>query len=85
MPEDRYADCVRFALSKDEGTKIVLQYVYEREHEPIRHGVVEYDCVAHAWTVFSLDDVVRAAAGGVLSGGISGKTASRTRFLPPAS
>lgn len=57
MPEDRKADCVRFALSRDEGTKIALQFVFERSHEPVKHGVVEYDCVAHAWIV-SLDDVV---------------------------
>jgi len=56
MPADCYADCVRFALSKDEGTKITLQFVYERAHEPIKNGVVEYDCLAHAWTV-SLSDV----------------------------
>ncbi len=58
MPEDRCADCVRFALSKDDGTKIAIQYVYERSHEPVRHGVVEYDCVAHSWIVSLDDDVV---------------------------
>jgi len=62
MPEERSADCVRFALAKDEGTKIILQFVYERGHEPIKHGVVEYDCVAHVWPVPLSDAIVQQQA-----------------------
>jgi hypothetical protein len=62
MPQVRSADCVRFALSKDEGTRILLQYVYEREHEPVKHGVVEYDYIAHQWIVPLSDEIVQRQA-----------------------
>jgi hypothetical protein len=62
MPEVRFADCVRFALSKDDGTRIALQYVYERGHEPVKNGVVEYDCLAHQWTVSLSDAIVQRQA-----------------------
>jgi hypothetical protein len=62
MPVDRQADCVRFALSRDEGSKIVFQYVYERKHEPVSHGIVEYDCIAHQWIVPLSDEIVQRQA-----------------------
>ena len=62
MPQVRSADCVRFALSKDEGTRILLQYVYEREHEPVKHGMVEYDYRAHQWIVPLSDEIVQRQA-----------------------
>jgi hypothetical protein len=62
MPPNRLADCVRFAVSKDEGAKIAFHFVYEREHEPVRHGVVEYDCVAQAWIVPLTDQIVQRHA-----------------------
>jgi len=68
IPAKREADCVRFAVSKDEGSKITFQFVYEREHEPVRHGVVEYDCVAAAWAVPLADEVVQRQAECYLAG-----------------
>ncbi len=79
MPEARFADCVRFALSKDEGTRILLQYVYERAHEPINHGVVEYDCVAHHWIVPLSDEIVQRQAECFLSSYLERRGASVLR------
>ena len=49
LPADRRADCVRFAVAKDEGQRIVLQYVCERDHAPVEHGAVEFDCGQQRW------------------------------------
>jgi hypothetical protein len=62
MPVDRQADCVRFALSRDEGSKIAFQYVYERKHEPVSHGIVEYDVVAGAWIILLTDELAQRHA-----------------------
>jgi hypothetical protein len=81
MPEARFADCVRFALSKDEGTRILLQYVYERAHEPVKNGLVEYDCLAHQWIVSLSDGIVQRQAECFLSSYLERRQISS--FLPP--
>jgi hypothetical protein len=68
MPAVREADCVRFAVSKDEGPRIAFHFVYEREHEPVRHGIVEYDCVAGEWIVPINDAIVQRQAECYLAG-----------------
>jgi hypothetical protein len=50
MPAGRCADGVRFAVARDEGARIVLHYVSEREHEPVEYGRLEYDCGTQHWT-----------------------------------
>lgn len=49
LPADRHADCVRFVVAKDEGARIALHYVIEREHAPIEHGELDFDCGQAAW------------------------------------
>ena len=49
LPVDRRADCVRFAVAKNDGRRISLQYVCERDHEPVEHGMVEFDCAGQRW------------------------------------
>jgi hypothetical protein len=49
MPAERRADAVRFALLKDSGDSITLHYVYEREHAPVAHGQLQYDCSRQSW------------------------------------
>jgi hypothetical protein len=49
MPPARGADSFRFAVAKDAGERIFLHYVFEREHAPVAHGQLEYDCAAHRW------------------------------------
>ena len=55
MPSPRPADSVRFAVARDSGDRILLHYVYDREHAPVQHGQLEYDCAARRW-LSSLDD-----------------------------
>jgi hypothetical protein len=49
MPADRYSDGLRFAIARDEESRIVLHYVSERFHEPVEYGRLEYDCQAQRW------------------------------------
>jgi hypothetical protein len=49
MPAARCADGVRFAIARDEDSRIVLHYVSERLHEPVEYGRLEYDCAQHLW------------------------------------
>lgn len=59
LPADRRADSVRFAVAQDSGESIVLNYVYDRDHLPIAHGRLEYDCVGQRW----LSPVIDACLG----------------------
>jgi hypothetical protein len=68
MPEDRKADCVRFAVSKDEGSRIAFHFVFEREHEPVKHGIVEYDFASGTWTIPLTDGIVQRQAECFLAG-----------------
>lgn len=49
LPADRRADCVRFAVARDDGQRIALQYILERDHAPVEHGVVEFSCDGQRW------------------------------------
>jgi hypothetical protein len=49
MPGARIADSLRFAVAKDAGERVFLRYVFEREHAPIAHGRLEYDCATKTW------------------------------------
>jgi hypothetical protein len=55
MPVQRPADSIRFAVARDCGGRILLHYVYDREHTPVAHGELEYDCVAERW-LLTLED-----------------------------
>jgi hypothetical protein len=62
LPAERVVDCVRFCVSKSDRDsensgedRIVLQYVVERDHLPVHHGVVEYDGKRQRW-LSQLDD-----------------------------
>lgn len=49
MPKTRPCDGVRFAVARDEESRVILHYVSEREHQPVEYGRLEYDCVAKEW------------------------------------
>ncbi|HEU4414004.1 MAG TPA: hypothetical protein VFT65_04410 [Candidatus Angelobacter sp.] len=49
MPRNRCADGVRFAVARDEDSRIILHYVSERDHEPVEYGRLEYDCATKSW------------------------------------
>jgi hypothetical protein len=56
LPAERHADCIRFAVARHQDDRITLSYVYEREHAPIEHGQLEYDCAARRW-IAVLEDI----------------------------
>lgn len=49
MPKACASDGVRFAVARDEESRIILHYVSEREHEPVEYGRLEYDCATKTW------------------------------------
>jgi hypothetical protein len=56
LPQSRKADCVRVSVAKDHGDRILLHYIYEKEHAPVEHGMLEYQCSLQRW-VNPLTDV----------------------------
>jgi hypothetical protein len=62
LPAERRADCVRFAVARHQGDRIMLSYVYEREHTPVEHGELEYDCATQRWLVALEDTCVQRQA-----------------------
>ncbi len=49
VPATRPADSLRFAIARDSGERILLHYVFERDHTPVAYGRLEYDCAAGRW------------------------------------
>jgi hypothetical protein len=49
LPAERCADNVRFAVARDEDSRIILHYVSERSHQPEEYGRLEYDCRQERW------------------------------------
>lgn len=62
MPGARKADSLRFAVSRDEGMKISLSYVFDREHAPAGHGQITYDLAAQAWIATLADESAQRQA-----------------------
>jgi hypothetical protein len=42
FPEAAEADAVRFHVTRHEGSTLSIQYVFEKDCWPLRHGVMEY-------------------------------------------
>jgi hypothetical protein len=42
FPSEAGPDAVRFAIRADDGLRLRLDYVIERDHHPFAHGIVEY-------------------------------------------
>ncbi len=51
LPQQRTADAVRFVVSKQCPDRLQVQYVLEAKHQPVEHGLLEYDRVAAMWNV----------------------------------
>jgi hypothetical protein len=56
LPRERSCDAVRFGVRSDRDSRIVITYVYEADHRPAGHGVLEYNCGPKTW-VSSHSDV----------------------------
>ncbi len=82
MPQERHADCVRFAVAVDTGSSIVLHYVFEREHIPIEHGRVEFNRESQDWTVKLSDAVVQRQAQVYLQSYLDRRRAAVGESLP---
>lgn len=62
LPAARHADSVRFVVAADADDKILLDYVYDRNHAPAGHGRLEYNCRARSWTPRLADACVQRQA-----------------------
>ena len=49
FPGGEVADAVRFSISRDDGVRIGIYYVMERDHHPYAHGPLEYSRGAGAF------------------------------------
>jgi hypothetical protein len=62
MPAERRADCVRFAVANDQGARILLHFVYERDHAPVKWGVLDYDAAGQRWNSAMSDRILQRQA-----------------------
>lgn len=62
MPAERRADCVRFSVAKDNGARILLHFVWERDHAPVEWGILDYDAAAQEWNSAVSDLVLQRQA-----------------------
>jgi len=51
IPAERPSDALRFAVAKAGGDRILLHYSSERNHAPVEHGQLQYDCTTRTWPV----------------------------------
>jgi hypothetical protein len=49
LPKERTCDAVRFAVAKESGENISLHFVFELDHLPAGHGLLEYDRNLKSW------------------------------------
>ena len=49
LPSVRASDAVRFSVSRDQGSQLVICFVCESDHRPAAHGAFEYDVVNSNW------------------------------------
>ena len=49
LPKQRACDAVRFSISRDLGTQLLIFFVCESDHRPASHGTLEYDFSAGRW------------------------------------
>jgi hypothetical protein len=64
LPQDRVWDSVRFAAKPAavNGSRIQVQYVCERDHRPVEHGVVIFDAPDSRWESSHPDERVQRLA-----------------------
>jgi len=49
LPAERSCDAVRFSISRDDGSRLLLCFVCESAHKPTAYGTLEYDCGNKHW------------------------------------
>lgn len=78
LPKERTADAVRFCVSRDAGTQLLLQFVCEFDHRPASHGTLEYDLSLRRWMGIHADPRIQRMAECYLEAYLS----RRNRTLP---
>lgn len=63
FPQDALSDAVRFHMVEDQGERIRIQYIFERDCWPREHGVLEYSLGAHAVEASGDREILRIQAG----------------------
>ena len=49
LPKERTTDAIRFCVSRDASTQLLVQFVCEFDHRPASHGTLEYDLSLNRW------------------------------------
>ena len=49
LPQEREADAVRFSVSVENGNRLRVFYVCEKNHLPGETGTLDYDSALHCW------------------------------------
>jgi hypothetical protein len=62
LPKERTADAVRFCVSRDAGTQLLLQFVCELDHRPAGYGTLEYDLSLNRWIIIHADPRIQKMA-----------------------
>lgn len=62
LPQERVADAVRFAVSKQSTERLQIQFVLELKHLPIEYGELQYDRIAQCWSREHSDSRVQKLA-----------------------
>ena len=62
VPMERPADSLRFSVAKDDGERVLLHYVFERDHAPVAHGRLEYHCATRQWPAALTDPCAQQQA-----------------------
>jgi len=50
LPQERSCDAVRFAIAKDQGSQVLVNFVFETAHRPAGHGTLAFDSVRNFWS-----------------------------------
>jgi hypothetical protein len=76
LPRERACDAVRFSISRDGGSRLILSFVCEAQHRPAEWGNLEYDASLERWTSSHSDHRIQKMAECYLQSYLMGKTRS---------
>jgi hypothetical protein len=62
LPQSRESDSVRFGIANDSGLKLLLWFVCEAGHRPVRHGTMEFDTLLERWNTINPDSRIQKMA-----------------------
>ena len=62
LPQIRECDSVRFGIANDSGSRLLLWFVCEAGHRPVRHGTLEFDTLLSRWNTTHPDSRLQKKA-----------------------